>query len=61
MGEERKVYSVLVGKPGGKEATRRPRRRWKDGIRMDLRAIGTGAWNGLNWLRIVTVGGLFCM
>jgi hypothetical protein len=37
MGEERKVYKVLVGKPEGKRPLGRPRRRWEDGIRMDLR------------------------
>jgi hypothetical protein len=36
MGEERKVYMVLVGKPGGKRPLERPRRRWQDWIRMDL-------------------------
>jgi hypothetical protein len=36
MGEERKVYKVLVGKPEGKRPLGRPRRRWKDGIGMDL-------------------------
>jgi hypothetical protein len=44
MGEDIKVYKVLVGKPVGKpEGNRpfgRPRRRWEDGIRMDLREIG---------------------
>jgi hypothetical protein len=40
MGEERKVYMVLVGKPEGKRALGRPRRRWEDGIRMDLRETG---------------------
>jgi hypothetical protein len=40
MGEERKVYKVLVGKPEGKRPLGRPRRRWEDGIRMDLREIG---------------------
>jgi hypothetical protein len=40
MGEERKVYEVLVGKPEGKRPLGRPRRRWEDGIRMDLREIG---------------------
>jgi hypothetical protein len=35
MGEERKVYKVLVGKPEGKRPLGRPRRRWEDGIRMD--------------------------
>jgi hypothetical protein len=42
MGEVRKVYRVLVGKPEGKRPLRRPRRRWEDGIRMDLREIGLG-------------------
>jgi hypothetical protein len=42
MGEERKVYKVLVGKPEGKRPLGRPRRRWKDGIRMDLREIVLG-------------------
>jgi hypothetical protein len=39
MGEERKVYK---GKPEGKRPLERPRRRWEDGIRMDLREIGLG-------------------
>jgi hypothetical protein len=42
MGEERKVYKVLVGKSEGKRSPGRPRRRWEDGIRMDLREIGLG-------------------
>jgi hypothetical protein len=42
MGEERNVYKVLVGKPEGKRPLRRPRRRWEDGIRMDLMEIGFG-------------------
>jgi hypothetical protein len=40
MGEERKLYKVLVGKPKGKRPLRRPRHRWEDGIRMDLGEIG---------------------
>jgi hypothetical protein len=35
MGEERNMYRVLMGKPEGKRPLGRPRRRWKDGIRMD--------------------------
>jgi hypothetical protein len=58
MGEERKVYKVLVGKPEGKRQLGRTRRRWKDGIRMDLRGIGLGVWTGLHWLRTGTGGGL---
>jgi hypothetical protein len=49
MGEERKVYKVLVGKPEGKRTLRRPRRRWEDGIRMDLGEIGLG---GVDWIRL---------
>jgi hypothetical protein len=40
MGEERKVHKVLVGKLEGKRPLGRPRRRWEDGIRMDLTEIG---------------------
>jgi hypothetical protein len=42
MGEERKVYKVLVGKPEGKRPLGRPKRRWEDGIRMDLRETSLG-------------------
>ena len=35
-GERRSVYSVLEGKPKGKRPLGRPRRRWKDNIKMDL-------------------------
>jgi hypothetical protein len=42
MGEKRKAYKVLVGKPKGKRQLGRPRCRWEDGIRMDLREIGLG-------------------
>jgi hypothetical protein len=39
MGEERKLYKVLVGKPEGKRLLGRPRCRWEVGIAMDLREI----------------------
>jgi hypothetical protein len=42
MGEERKMYRVLVGKPEGKRPLGRPRRRWEDGIRINLREIVWG-------------------
>jgi hypothetical protein len=58
MGEERKVYKVSVGKPEGRRPLGRPRRRWEDGIRMDLREIGLGVWIGFDWLRIGAGGGL---
>jgi hypothetical protein len=40
MGEERKVCKVMVGKPEGKRSLGRPRRRWEDGIRIDVKVIG---------------------
>jgi hypothetical protein len=49
MGEDRKVYMVLVGKPEGKRPPGRPRRRWEDGIRMDLREIGLV---DVDWIRL---------
>jgi hypothetical protein len=49
MGEERKVYKVLVGKPEGKRPLGRPKRRWEDRMRMDLREIGLG---GVDWTRL---------
>jgi hypothetical protein len=59
MGEERKVYKVLAGKPEGKRPLGRPRSRWEDGIRMDLREIGLGGGGiGFDWLRTESGGGL---
>jgi hypothetical protein len=40
--KETKLYKVLVEKPEGKRPLGRPRHRWEDGIRMDLREIGLG-------------------
>jgi hypothetical protein len=40
MGEKRKVYRLLVGKPEGKRPLGRPRGRWIDNIKMDLLEIG---------------------
>jgi hypothetical protein len=40
MGEKRNVYRLLVGKPEGKRALGRRRRRWIDNIKMDLLEIG---------------------
>ena len=40
MGEGRRVYRVLVGKPEGRRPMGRPRRRWADNIRMDLQEVG---------------------
>jgi hypothetical protein len=49
MGEERKVYKVLVGKPEGKRPLGRSRRSWEDGFKMDLREIGL---IGVDWIRL---------
>jgi hypothetical protein len=49
MGEGRNVYRVLVGKPEGKRPLARPRRRWEDGIKMDLREFG---WGVVEWIHL---------
>jgi hypothetical protein len=50
MGEERNAYTILVGKPGGKRPLGRPRHRWMNNIKMDLRVIG---WDGMGWRALV--------
>jgi hypothetical protein len=45
MGEGRVVYRVLVGKPEERRPMGRPRRRWEDNIRMDLRKVECGCVN----------------
>ena len=47
IGERKDVYRDLVGKPEGKRPLGRPRRRWKDNIKMDLYEVGCG---GMNWI-----------
>jgi hypothetical protein len=42
MGERRGAHRVLVGKPEGRRPLGRPRRRWEDNIKMDLREVGWG-------------------
>jgi hypothetical protein len=49
MRQERKLYKILVGNPEEKRPLGRPRRRWEDGIRMDLSEIGLG---DLDWIRL---------
>jgi hypothetical protein len=40
MGEKRNAYGILVRKPEGKRPLGKPRRRWVDNMKMDLREIG---------------------
>jgi hypothetical protein len=47
IGEKRNAYKILVGKPEGKRPLGRPRRRWVDNIKMDLREI---RWDGMDWI-----------
>jgi len=48
MGEGRGVHRVLVGKPKVKRPLGRPRRRWKDNIKMDLQEVGGGG----DWMEL---------
>jgi hypothetical protein len=47
MGEGRGVYRVLVVRPKGKRPLGRPRHRWEDNIKLDLREIGI---YGVKWI-----------
>jgi hypothetical protein len=49
MGEGRGVYRILVGRPEGKRPLGRPRRKWEDNIKIDLREIGI---DGANWIQL---------
>ncbi|KAJ4447923.1 hypothetical protein ANN_09932 [Periplaneta americana] len=49
MGESRNAYSVLVGRPEGKRPLGRPRWRWEDNIKMDLREEG---YDDRDWITL---------
>ncbi|KAJ4442688.1 hypothetical protein ANN_04277 [Periplaneta americana] len=49
MGESRNSYSVLVGRPEGKRPLERPRCRWEDNIKMDLREMG---YDDREWINL---------
>jgi hypothetical protein len=53
-GEVRAAYNILVGRPEGRRPLGRPRRRWEDNIKMDLREIGFG---GVDWIHLARDGG----
>jgi hypothetical protein len=48
-GGKERVLRVLVSKPEGKRPPGRPRRRWKDNIKMDLQAVVCG---GMDWIEL---------
>jgi hypothetical protein len=50
MGEMRNACTFLVGKPEEKKPLGRPRHKWKDNIKMDLRVIG---YEGVDWIYLV--------
>jgi hypothetical protein len=49
MGERSGAYRALVGKPEGGRPLGRPRRRWENNIKMDLREVG---WGGMDWINV---------
>jgi hypothetical protein len=48
-GEKRNAYRILVGKREGKRPLGRPRSRWVDNIKMDLRDT---EWDGIDWIEV---------
>jgi hypothetical protein len=44
---KRNAYRILLGKPEGKRPLERPRRRWVDNVKMELRDIG---WDAMDWI-----------
>jgi hypothetical protein len=49
MGERRGAYRALVGKPEGRRPPGRPRRRWEDNIKMDIREV---VWGSMDWINL---------
>jgi hypothetical protein len=61
IGRGRGAYRILVRRPEGRRSLGRPRHRWEDNIKMDLKELGWGTWTALSWLRIRRYGGLLKM
>jgi hypothetical protein len=51
-GTRRYAYRALMGKPEGTGLLERPRHRWEDNIKMDLKEIG---WEGVGWIDLAHV------
>jgi hypothetical protein len=49
MGKERSVHRDLVGNPVGNRPLERPRRRWEDNIKMDIKEMGCV---GMDWIEL---------
>jgi hypothetical protein len=50
-GDENNAYRILVEKPEGTRPLGRPRRRWVDYIKTNLREIG---WDGMDWIDLAS-------
>ncbi|KAJ4445854.1 hypothetical protein ANN_12539 [Periplaneta americana] len=57
MGESRNGYRVLVGRPEGKRRLGRPRRRWEDNIKIDLREVG---YDDRDWINLAQDSESYC-
>jgi hypothetical protein len=51
-GEKRNASMIMVGKPEGKRPLGRPRRRYTDNIKMNLKEIG---WDGMDWINLAVM------
>jgi hypothetical protein len=49
MGEKTGAYRILVGRPEGRRPLGRPRRRWEDNMKLDIREVG---WEDMNWIEL---------
>jgi hypothetical protein len=47
IGEKRRAYRILVGRPEGRRPLGRPRFRWEDTIKVDLQKVW---WRGIDWI-----------